>query len=157
MLVAVVSDTHNDRSSLDRILKCTKSAEALLHLGDNVSDAIYLKERFKGEVYYVRGNCDGYNSAPKELVLEFKGKRLLLTHGDHYGVKISDTMLKFEAEEKGVDAALYGHTHMPSINDYGNIMLINPGSAALPRMSKSSIAFMEIEEGKRLFAYIYNL
>lgn len=157
MLIAIVSDTHHDKESLNKILKCTEKAEVLIHLGDNVEDAEYIKKHFKGETYYVRGNCDPYNSAPSESMLEFNGKKIFAAHGDRYGVKMGPLMLKFRAEELGAHIALYGHTHMPHIEEVEGMWIINPGSPALPRLSKKSIAFMEIEENKNIYPYIYTL
>ncbi len=157
MLIAVVSDTHHDNSSIREVLSSIENADVLIHLGDNVIDALFLKERFKGESYYVKGNCDGWNSAPKELLIDIKGIKIFATHGDGYGVKISDTMLLVEAKERGADIALYGHTHIPTVEEKQGIWVINPGSPSLPRMSKASIAFIDIDNNGRITPYIYNI
>ncbi|WP_040212396.1 metallophosphoesterase [Clostridium polynesiense] len=157
MLIAVVSDTHQHRGTLDEIIKCTEKAEVLIHLGDNVEDALYLKRNFKGEVYYVKGNCDPYNSAPAESIIELQGIKIFAAHGDRYGVKMGTIMLKMQALEAGAQVALYGHTHIASMEEEEGIWIINPGSAALPRMGKKSIAFLDVQKDKKVIPYIYTL
>ena len=45
---------------------------------------------------------------------------------------------------------MYGHTHMPVIEDEDGILVINPGSLTYPRQRgrRPSYAVMQIEEGK---------
>src|SRR5690606_26470360 len=77
----------------------------------------------------VRGNCDGYlATAPEEMMLTIEGTRLLLTHGHRHRVKQGLLALAYRAREAGVQVALYGHTHVPSVERVGDIVLINPGA-----------------------------
>ncbi len=157
MVIAVVSDTHHDNKALLDILDYIERADVLIHLGDNVSDALYLKERFKGETYYVRGNCDSYTSGPKELLLDLSGVKIYAVHGHNHGVKLGDIMLLEDAKEKGARIALYGHTHMNTVEEKDGVWLMNPGSSSLPRSSRASIGFIEISENNDIYPYIYNI
>ena len=80
------------------------------------------------QVWQVAGNCD-FSSLPREEVITIGGQRILITHGHRFMVKSSTTLLGIEAEEQGVKAALFGHTHEPFIDYHGGILLLNPGSA----------------------------
>ncbi|MEG0145820.1 MAG: metallophosphoesterase family protein, partial [Clostridia bacterium] len=51
-----------------------------------------------------------------------------LTHGNTYRVKQGLLMLAYGAREVGADIVLYGHTHIPSVDRDGPLLLINPGA-----------------------------
>ena len=88
MLVAVVSDTHRSDSCVKSIKTLIKDADILIHLGDNVEDAEELEREFKGEVYIVAGNCDFSRKYPKDRLIDIEGKKIFMTHGDLYAVKM---------------------------------------------------------------------
>ena len=79
---------------------------------------------------------------------------MLITHGDRYGVKYELNNLYYRALEAEVDIALFGHTHIPYMEEVKGIWLFNPGSASLPRMSKNSIGFIEIDEKGNVVPYL---
>lgn len=157
MLVAIVSDTHRNNFYINKVKNVIEKADVLIHLGDNTADCDILNASFKGMVYGVSGNCDYFTKYPVEEVIEIEDKKVLITHGHEYEVKYGLGALINRAKELNVDAALFGHTHEALIEEYENIKFINPGSASLPRGRKNSIAFMEIEDGKPIEAYFYDL
>ena len=57
MLIAVISDSHANRSSIEKVKKKISNADILLFLGDGERDLEEITEGFNGEVYAVRGNC----------------------------------------------------------------------------------------------------
>lgn len=148
MKIAVVSDTHLNTSMLDKILKETKDADIIFHLGDNVKDALYLEKNFNGDVYYVKGNCDIAVSADTDKVIEIEGKKFFLTHGHNYRVNYDLNNLYYKAKELNVDVAVYGHTHVKLIENYGDLYILNPGSSSLPRDGSKSMGFIEIDNGE---------
>lgn len=77
-------------------------------------------------VVMVRGNCDFRGEKTIETIIE--GKRVLITHGDLYGVKEGLMRLSLLALERGVDYVFYGHTHVPTFFEYRGIKFINPGA-----------------------------
>ena len=77
----------------------------------------------------VRGNCDSpLCPAPAERVEALGGARILLAHGDRYGVKTSLTRLSYRAEELACQAAFFGHTHRAFCGYVGGALLLNPGA-----------------------------
>ena len=80
MLVAVVSDSHNNSEAVDLAKKAIAKCDALLFLGDGESDLEKLTEGFKGEVYAVCGNCDFKMMNPVERIVILNGKRIYMTH-----------------------------------------------------------------------------
>ena len=59
---------------------------------------------------------------------ELGGARILLAHGDRYGVKTSLTHLSYRAEELACQAAFFGHTHRAFCGYVGGALLLNPGA-----------------------------
>ena len=88
MLIAVVSDTHRSDAYVKSVKMLIKDADILIHLGDNVEDAEELEREFKGDVYIVAGNCDFSRKYPKDRLIDVEGKKIFMTHGDLYGVKM---------------------------------------------------------------------
>jgi putative phosphoesterase len=96
-------------------------------------------------VYRVRGNCDFDMSIPAEETLEFENARVFISHGHQYSVKWTLQEIAARAEELNCDAALFGHTHVSSLEAFGRRLLLNPGSASVPRNGqKPSFALLMI-------------
>ena len=55
--------------------------------------------------------------------------------------------LRAEAKERGMQIAMFGHTHRPLIDQSGPVTLINPGSLSYPRQEgrKPSYILMELD------------
>lgn len=148
MIITVVSDTHNDINTLNKVLELSKNSDAIFHLGDNIADARYIQEKFKGKVYMVKGNCDYDSNGEEELLVELQGKKFLLTHGHNYGVNYDVSKIYYRGLELGVNCVFFGHTHRKlSIEEEGTY-IFNPGSASLARDGSNSIGYLEIENDK---------
>jgi len=96
----------------------------------------------------VAGNCDYYTTIPNERILTIGNsvkRQVLLLHGHKLNVKSDYGRLIYYAQEKGVDACLFGHTHTPFVHVHEPVFLVdgeekprrqlimNPGSVSLPR------------------------
>ena len=147
MLIAVISDTHRVAKYINIAKEYIKSADVLIHLGDNSEDIEELTNGFKGKVYGVRGNCDFTNNYPKENIIVLEGKKIFITHGDLYGVKYSLTNLYYRAKEVEADIVLFGHTHEQLILNEDEIIFMNPGSISLPKLRGRHIGYIDIENG----------
>lgn len=139
--VAVVSDSHGGKLHLERFAEyCRAEGVArIFHLGDIVDDAKWLRARLELPMDCVAGNCDLFSDWPREARVEIEGKRLLLVHGDRFGVKYGYERLSYYAEENHADAALFGHTHRPFSGYVGPSLLINPGA-----LKSGSFCLLEI-------------
>lgn len=128
--ILVVSDSHGGQYHLEKLPEFCRAEriERLFHLGDIVEDARWLEKRLDIPVSFVAGNCDWSAHCDRELRLNVEGKRLLLTHGDRFGVKYGCDRLSYYAEESMMDAVLFGHTHRPFAGYVGRALLINPGA-----------------------------
>lgn len=130
MKVLVISDTHGNVTRAFIAHSRCEPVDALIHLGDGCADAEQLREVLEIPVINVAGNCDPGSGAPRERVWECEGKRLLLTHGDAYQVKSGLERLRQRAQEIGVDAAFFGHTHQSLLENKSGLVLLNPGTLA---------------------------
>jgi putative phosphoesterase len=108
--------------------------ECVLFLGDGLSDIYDITPDFPRVAFYsVRGNCDYspiFSHIEKCEIITLKGKKILLTHGDLFGVKSSLGALTAHAVRYGCNIALFGHTHTPYekyISEW-ETYLFNPGS-----------------------------
>ena len=134
MNVGVVSDSHGDTQSLRALVEKMGKLDALCFLGDISDDARYLEDwlALRSEriaFYAVRGNNDFYGHDPEEIVLTLEGRRILMVHGHRQGVKQGLLRLSLYAQQKSVDVALFGHTHMAHVERDGDLLMLNPGAA----------------------------
>lgn len=132
MKIVVVSDSHRNTEILDQIAKST-NADLYLHAGDSC-----LPEPLIRPFLSVRGNCDSY---PYEMnrTITLGGVKLYITHG-HF---MSKRRIVRNARMNNCLIAIYGHTHISSIEKIEDIYLINPGSVAYPR-GKTKSSYIEI-------------
>lgn len=129
--VVVFSDSHGIVRDMADIVKKEKP-DKVIHLGDCERDAQRLLMECPGiSLESIPGNCDSQNEI-EERVINYAGFRILLCHGHTYWVKMGYLRLALAAEEKGVDIALFGHTHNVCQEQSGPVILFNPGSIGSP-------------------------
>ncbi len=148
MKILVVSDTHGNTEGIKDILRDTKDRiSALIHAGDYESDADEIQRLYPDlPVYGVCGNCDFSRLMPPLRMIELRGKRIFITHGHRYEVNYSLTKLAYTALENQADICIFGHTHVPLIEEYEGVHILNPGSLSRPRGgSKASYGVITIE------------
>ena len=138
MRVALISDTHLPRFGrrLPRALVdgfAAERIERIIHAGDWTDPiAVDLLEAI-ANVDGVAGNNDGpalHARFGTQLVLTVDGVRLGVTHG-HLGpgATTRDRALQAFADEPGLDAIVFGHSHIPLVERLdGGTWLVNPGS-----------------------------
>lgn len=143
MRIMVTSDTHGNYPLLLRACDLAEPVDCVIHLGDGADDAALLARISDIRVISVAGNCDRGSDAPRELLWECEGKRLLLTHGDRYGVKSGLSKLEQRGIETGAEAVLFGHTHCATITRLHGILFVNPGTM-MGSGGDASCAIMEI-------------
>ena len=148
MKIAVISDTHRLLSKTLETLKSMDDLDLIIHLGDYVKDAREIEKEMNIETVYVRGNCDYLETdVALEKVLEICGKKIFLTHGHNYDVKNGISKIFYRAKEINCDIVLFGHSHMSTLLEYEDILILNPGSPEEPSsVSKGSIGLLEISE-----------
>lgn len=129
MKILVVSDTHGDFNSLLRAVKAQPDAEVIVHCGDGDEQVQLLKDAYKDKMIVgVRGNNDWNSFLPSTETLSILGKKIFITHGHLYNVKIGLYKIMCAAREAEADILLYGHTHIALTSYEDGIHLMNPGS-----------------------------
>ena len=128
-----------------------------VHTGDNYVDFQRLLKKTKLPGYGVLGNCDSrfITGAQEELVFAYQGFNILLTHGHQYRAKHSQSLLVQRARDLGVQAVIFGHSHVQLAREEEGILLVNPGSIPLPRGgSDSGYAKIYVKNNKLLVQLI---
>ena len=129
--ILVLSDSH---SALNFMFDAVEAVQpdAIIHLGDYFDDGEVLHSEYQAIPFYqVPGNCDCYRCDPKIpqiKIEEIFGVRFYLTHGHRHDVKLTRRRLEKDARECGVQAVLYGHTHIPDCRQEEDLWILNPGT-----------------------------
>ena len=130
MKVLVLSDSHGCAERMVDLFR-EDNYRAVIFLGDVVRDADRLAMVTGGyPVYRVKGNCDMFESAPEEQIIDIEGKLVLITHGHNYHVKSGYGAFINAGLASGVNIALCGHTHVQHFERVGDLIVANPGSIA---------------------------
>ncbi|WP_195987024.1 metallophosphoesterase [Clostridium sp. D53t1_180928_C8] len=158
MLIAVISDSHGNKTSISKIKKKISNAEVLLFLGDGENDLKEITKDFTGEVYAVRGNCDFEGKYPEERIIEIRGKKIFMCHGHRYGVKYGYNSIYYRGKEVGADIVLFGHSHLPIIEECDGLTLMNPGSIShgMGKIDKT-LGYIDLINNKAPIMYIKEL
>lgn len=135
----ILSDTHGNIADLNKLKGIMSECDYIIHLGDYQSDMRTFSLEFADKIYSVKGNCDGGGI---DLILEVENKRILMTHGDRYGVKSGLYKLTLKAKEVKADIVLFGHTHTPFNQEIDGITFINSGT--MGRYGEKTYCYMVI-------------
>ena len=158
MKVLIVSDTHRRHGNLETVLENVGKMDLLIHLGDAEGEEDYIEAIAGCPVEIIAGNNDFFSNLDKEKVILLGKYKVLLTHGHYYNVTVGVERLKEEARERGIDIAMFGHTHRPCIEYKDGITVLNPGSISFPRQEgrRPSYILMEIDrEGEAHYTINY--
>lgn len=152
MRVLIVSDTHKQNDTYFRVLEKQKP-DMVIHCGDAEGSEYALTEAAACPVHIVLGNNDFFSDLPRELMLDIGPYKVWVVHGHNYYVSMGNERLKQEAEVRGADVVLYGHTHRPVVDRGKNIIAVNPGSLSYPRQEghRPSYVVMELDKKNELY------
>jgi putative phosphoesterase len=152
MHIAVLSDTHNNRTAIRQALEFARGrgAQEILHCGDLTSASMI--DLFQGwAVNYVEGNMDrdaagirvaverlGMGSAcGTELHLERDGLRIALLHGNRA------ERLTTAIQSGEFDFIFYGHTHIRRDERIGRTRVVNPGALGSAAVANYSFCVLD--------------
>ncbi|MGD9910093.1 MAG: metallophosphoesterase [Candidatus Izemoplasmatales bacterium] len=152
MKLVIFSDNHRNRENILEMMKLEQDVDRYLSLGDSEMSEVELSNL---GIIGVRGNYPFEPAFPDELLFDFDGWKILLVHGHLLSVKMGVSRLYHYGLSKQADIACFGHTHIPYLEDLGEITLLNPGSIAMPKGKHyPSYARMTITERKCLIEII---
>jgi len=152
MKILAVSDTHGDLAAWNKIMaRFGQGLDYVVHAGDVLYHPFKLpiKSTYDAEglaaamnaapcpVIIARGNCDAdvfslvlkWPLQDPIAFLQVNDFRLLTTHGD----KIPRSQFADLGERFRADVVVFGHSHQPVLEKEGKTLILNPGSASLPR------------------------
>ena len=147
--ILVMSDSHGRNENVELAIAQVREEigefQMLIHLGD-VGDAREIESLAGVPCYIVRGNTDYDAKLLNANVIEAGGHRIFATHGHLYQVDMRLDLLRFAALENDCDIAMYGHTHVPYLEeDPDDVTILNPGSSSKPRQSDHRYTYMVME------------
>lgn len=169
--ILLLSDTHGAVDAVQWILSnFSEECQACLFAGDGAQDIItVVREAATGlitvppVIIMAQGNCDSQlyppifpdSENPKPFGLPvyqqktIAGQHILLAHGHLHHVELDGRKLSMTAESLGCTIAVHGHTHIQSIETFGSVTAINPGSPLRPRgKSYGGFALLSLRTGQ---------
>ncbi|HBO32419.1 MAG: metallophosphoesterase [Clostridium sp.] len=149
MRILLMSDSHGRNENVELAIAQVREEigefQMLIHLGD-VGDAREIESLAGVPCYIVRGNTDYDAKLLNANVIEAGGHRIFATHGHLYQVDMRLDLLRFAALENDCDIAMYGHTHVPYLEeDPDDVTILNPGSISKPRQADHRYTYMVME------------
>ena len=151
MRIGVISDTHGNIDAFNKALEVFEGADLIVHAGDVLYhppklpcgqnyDIPAFAEALNSSsipILIAQGNCDAavYEElldVPVQSPYAFascEGRRLLVNHGH---LLTRDQMIELARRYKA-HYFISGHTHIPVLDDLGDMILMNPGSPAFPK------------------------
>ena len=146
--IDIVSDTHGYLSQA--LLDELKGADLIIHAGDITSESDWEELCQIAPIKGVLGNNDTFYYYGPEV------KKLC--RFDYAGLSFAVAHYREDLPVREVDVAVCGHTHRASIADDGRCLVINPGSASLPRGHRGpTIARMRVQQGRILSVELVDL
>jgi uncharacterized protein len=130
--LAIVSDTHlprGERVVPARCLELCRSSDAILHAGDLSRLSVLEELRALGPpLHAIHGNADEpavRALLPARLELEFGELRVAMVHN---GGAATGRLGRLRTRFPGVDAVIFGHSHVAEHEHDGGFQIFNPGS-----------------------------
>ncbi len=155
MKIAVISDTHDNKSAIIEAFRKieAKGIRLTFHLGDIISPFVsdFIREVYSGDLVAILGNNDGEKfflkkkfeingfelKELKPVKMELEGRKILLMHEP---VEVDSL-----AKSGDFDIILYGHLHKIDRRKVGNTLILNPGEACGYLTGKRSFAVIDLE------------
>jgi uncharacterized protein len=148
-LAVIIADTHIPRraralpGALTPYLEC---ADVVVHAGDVISPALLDELAAYAPVEAVRGNLDPpATDLPETREFGFGGARVGMIHdsGPRRGRRA-----RMRHRFPDARVVVFGHSHIPLLEDENGLMLLNPGSATdRRRQPRHTFALLRGEEG----------
>lgn len=150
MLVAVISDTHIPRRARtlpEELLSQLRRVDRILHAGDLMDPALLDELALYAPVLAVRGNVDPPElDLPETLELELDGVPVAMLHDSGRREGRRGRMKRRFPEARAV---VFGHSHIPWLEDRDGLLLLNPGSPTdRRRQPRHTFALLRVEGGE---------
>lgn len=150
--ILVISDSHGQNENVEAAVEqATKKAghiDYCFHCGDIECPRSEIEVITRVGTYVVRGNCDYDSKLLQQNVIDVGNHRIYMTHGHRHNVHYEMMPLYYSACENDCDIALFGHTHVPFVDQDSEVTIVNPGSVSRPRQEgkKKTYAILTITD-----------
>lgn len=150
--IGVLSDTHIPQRGArlpDAVLRHFEDVELILHAGDLSTLAVLDQLSAYAPVDAVQGNVE-----QQEVVMKLPIKRTLVVGGCEIGMvhilgERKDYACNARREFSTARVVIFGHSHIPWLEDANGLLLLNPGSAMdRRRQPRCTIARLTIANGE---------
>lgn len=139
--LGLISDTHGVLD--ERVAAAFKRVDRIIHAGDIGSEKVIWELESIAPVTAVLGNMDRSSNPeldyPSIARFVIDDVRFVLVHDRH-------ALGPVTSEE--ADVVVFGHTHMPLVQEVDGVRWVNPGSASQYRRSPvgRSVAMLDVED-----------
>jgi uncharacterized protein len=154
LLVAVISDTHLPRGARrlpEACLAALRDADLILHAGDVSTAAVLDELRALGPpLHAVYGNVDEpalRAQLPEQRVVEVEDARIGMVHVPGPAAGREERLAR---SFPGCDAVVFGHTHLPLVEEHDGVWLLNPGSPTERRRGRFRSFLLVEVDGRRI-------
>jgi putative phosphoesterase len=150
LLAVVIADTHLPRRARalpEKLLAHLGRADLILHAGDLMVGDLLKGLGAYAPVLAVRGNLDPPDlDLPETLEFDFGGARVAMIHDS--GRK-QGRRARLRRRFPDARVVVFGHSHIPLLEDEDGLMLLNPGSPTDKRRQPHyTFALLHAEEGR---------
>ena len=149
LLAVVLADTHIPRRAraLPEVLSpYLREADLVLHAGDLLQPSVLDELSAYAPVLAVRGNVDLPEvDLPETIEFSFGGAKIAMIHDSGRKEGRRNRLKKRFPEARAI---VFGHSHIPYVEDKDGLLLLNPGSPTDKRRQPShTFALLRAEEG----------
>jgi putative phosphoesterase len=148
--VGAIADTHGLYDPA--VEKYFSGVTAIVHAGDIGHRAVIESLQHIAPVFAVSGNVDEYEHSgfPRQIVIRRNDRKIAVRHVLYEKGKLTQEAKSWLDRERP-DICVFGHSHRPTIEQYGPTLLFNPGSAGPKRFSlPRGIGVLTIQKEKIL-------
>ena len=149
-LAVVIADTHIPRRARalpEGLIPYLERADLVVHAGDLMDPALLDELAAYAPVRAVRGNLDPLDlDLPESLEFELGDFRVAMIHDS--GRK-QGRRARLRRRFPDARVVVFGHSHIPFLEDEDGLMLLNPGSPTdKRRQPRHTFALLHAEEGR---------
>jgi putative phosphoesterase len=148
-LAVVIADTHLPRRAKTLpggLIPYLERADLILHAGDLMDPTLLDELAAYAPARAVRGNLDPPEAGlPETVQFEFGGVRIAMIHDS--GPK-RGRWNRMRRRFPGTRVVVFGHSHIPWLEDEEGLLLLNPGSPTdRRRQPEHTFALLRAEDG----------
>ncbi len=148
-MAVVLADTHIPRRAHalpEELFSYLRQADLILHAGDLIQPSVLDELSAYGPVRAVAGNVDLPEvDLPETLEFDFGGAKIAMIHDSGRKEGRRKRLEKHFPEARVI---VFGHSHVPFLEDENGLLLLNPGSPTdRRRQPRHTFALLRAEEG----------